>query len=128
MARVPAHDYDGFAEHELAWREALAWPPFSRLVAVRIEGEDPGETAAVARKLGDRVAVLLPGPATGRAAARAGPGAACRGCGGRAAGSCCSRRPGTPCSGRCSTSWSGTSRCCPAAVRVVLDVDPGAML
>ena len=23
------------------WREALAWPPFSRLVAVRIEGEDP---------------------------------------------------------------------------------------
>ena len=48
-----------------AWREALAWPPFSRLVAVRIEGEDPGQTASVARKLGDRLTVLLPGPAAG---------------------------------------------------------------
>ena len=87
-----------------------------------------GETAAVARRLGDRLA-RAPAPAGQRGApARARAGAHSPGSGGRRGGSCSSRRPRTPCSDRCSISWSATCEVLPAAVRVVIDVDPGAML
>jgi primosomal protein N' (replication factor Y) (superfamily II helicase) len=40
IALAVGHDYASFAEAELASRSALAWPPFSRLLAVRVEGSD----------------------------------------------------------------------------------------
>ncbi len=60
IQRVLAHDYAGFSETELRWRKALAWPPFTRMAAVRIDGEHPGQTADVARELGARMARRLP--------------------------------------------------------------------
>jgi primosomal protein N' (replication factor Y) (superfamily II helicase) len=127
VARVPAHDYDGFAEHELAWREALAWPPFSRLVAVRIEGEDAGETAAVARKLGERVAVLLPGPATG--VRLLGPALAplprLRG---KSRWQLLLKAPRHALLGPVLDQLERDLEVLPRGVRVVVDVDPGAML
>ena len=63
------HDYAAFAEGELATRQALGWPPFSRLLAVRIEGSDEGARrcaealAAVARPALAGAAMLGPAPA-----------------------------------------------------------------
>jgi primosomal protein N' (replication factor Y) (superfamily II helicase) len=43
------HDFDGFADRELAGREELSYPPFCRLALVRFAGPDP---AAVRRESG----------------------------------------------------------------------------
>jgi len=40
IAFAVGHDYAHFAEAELASRSALGWPPFSRLLAVRVEGSE----------------------------------------------------------------------------------------
>src|SRR5215470_18744971 len=127
VARVPEHDYDGFAQHELAWREALAWPPFSRLVAVRIEGEDPQETAAVARKLGDRLAVLLPAPDTGVRLLGPAPAPLPR-LRGKSRWQLLLKAPRHALLGPVLDQLERDLEVLPAAVRVVLDVDPGAML
>ncbi|MGZ6132826.1 MAG: replication restart helicase PriA [Myxococcaceae bacterium] len=127
VARVPAHDYDGFAEHELGWREALAWPPFSRLVAVRIEGEDPRETAAVARKLGDRVAALLPGPGTGVRLLGPAPAPMPR-LRGKSRWQLLLKAPRHALLGPVLDQLERDLEVLPGGVRVVVDVDPGAML
>ena len=45
-------DPDLFYRHEIAQREALAYPPFTRLVMVRLAGRDAERTAAAARRIG----------------------------------------------------------------------------
>ncbi|HYH95939.1 helicase-related protein, partial [Hyalangium sp.] len=65
VKRVLAHDFEGFAQQELEWRHALAYPPFSRMTAVRIEGEHPEQTASVARMLGDFLSRRMPPPSAG---------------------------------------------------------------
>jgi primosomal protein N' (replication factor Y) len=64
------HDYARFADLELRVREEHGWPPFRRLLAVRIEGSEAGARlgaeaiAAAARPaLGPGVAMLGPAPA-----------------------------------------------------------------
>ncbi len=72
IARAVGHDYDGFAEGELAARAAAGWPPFARLLAVRVEGTDEGArrcAEALARAAepalapGKGLALLGPAPA-----------------------------------------------------------------
>jgi primosomal protein N' (replication factor Y) (superfamily II helicase) len=65
VARAATHDFTGFAARELEWRRALAYPPFSRLAAIRLEGADAGRTAASARTLGRLLEKSLPPPASG---------------------------------------------------------------
>lgn len=60
IRRVVHHDFDGFAEQELRWRKNLAYPPYARMVAIRIEGGDADRTAAAARRMGDAAVRLLP--------------------------------------------------------------------
>jgi primosomal protein N' (replication factor Y) len=60
VRRMLVHDFEGFAIKELERRRALAWPPFSRMAAIRIEGEHPEQTARVARSLGDDLARHMP--------------------------------------------------------------------
>ncbi|HSP81203.1 MAG TPA: primosomal protein N', partial [Myxococcaceae bacterium] len=55
-----AHDFDGFAEREMERRRVLAWPPHSRMAAVRLEGEHPEQTARVARFLGEFLGRNMP--------------------------------------------------------------------
>jgi len=66
------HDFASFAERELGHRRELLYPPFSRLVQVRCEGESADETARIAHAFCDAarefllsgpVAVILTGPA-----------------------------------------------------------------
>jgi primosomal protein N' (replication factor Y) len=65
VKRVLAHDFDGFARQELEWRRALAYPPFSRMAAIRLEGEHPEQTAGVARHLGDFLSRRMPPASAG---------------------------------------------------------------
>jgi primosomal protein N' (replication factor Y) len=46
------HDYAGFYQQELAYRRQLGYPPFSRLVALRLSDEDPYRCRAEANRLG----------------------------------------------------------------------------
>jgi primosomal protein N' (replication factor Y) len=66
-----AHDVDTFLEREMRDRQELAYPPFSRLALVKLEGMDETETraeverlAALARRTASReVTVVGPAPA-----------------------------------------------------------------
>jgi primosomal protein N' (replication factor Y) len=120
------HDYRAFVEQELAARRELGYPPFARLVQIRCEGENPQATeriiravAAQARAAAARGVELL-GPALApierlrrryrwQLLLRGRDGAAVR----RAAraGRDAVRRPARA-----------------AAVRILVDVDPYAML
>lgn len=60
IRRVLAHDFTGFADRELQWRKSLAYPPFARMAAVRLEGSHPERAAEAARSLGQVAARALP--------------------------------------------------------------------
>jgi primosomal protein N' (replication factor Y) len=65
------HDFQGFAQRELASRRGLAYPPFSRLILLRIEGEQAAEVERIATQAatalresaGKDFGVLGPAPA-----------------------------------------------------------------
>jgi len=70
VACAVGHDYAGFAEQELERRRTLGYPPFSRMMAVRIEGSEAGARecaeavgSAARPALGSAVAMLGPAPA-----------------------------------------------------------------
>ncbi len=70
VACAASHDYAAFAERELEERRRLGWPPFSRMLAARVEGSDAGarraaEALAHAARpaLQGEVAMLGPAPA-----------------------------------------------------------------
>src|SRR5207248_7143409 len=52
IACAARHDYDGFVAAELAARAELCYPPFGRLVAVRIDGPDATAVRRTAETLG----------------------------------------------------------------------------
>jgi len=53
IAAATRHDYAGFIEGELARRRALGYPPFARLVNVRIDGRDAGVVEREAARVAD---------------------------------------------------------------------------
>ncbi|HYG67736.1 MAG TPA: primosomal protein N', partial [Anaeromyxobacteraceae bacterium] len=70
VACAVTHDYQAFSDGETERRQALGYPPFSRMMAVRVEGSEEGARAAAealaaaARPaLGNGVAMLGPAPA-----------------------------------------------------------------
>jgi primosomal protein N' (replication factor Y) len=71
LRTAAAHDFDAFAREEVAARRELGYPPFSRLLLVRLEGEDAATVERLIRALaaelrtrgGNRFAVLGPAPA-----------------------------------------------------------------
>jgi len=48
IVAAAAHDYDGFARAELAAREETGYPPFSRMIALRIDARDGARARAAA--------------------------------------------------------------------------------
>jgi primosomal protein N' (replication factor Y) len=54
-----AHNFEGFAEFELSFREALHYPPFSRLTSFRIQGLDLEKVKQTAKRLRSRAESLL---------------------------------------------------------------------
>jgi len=70
ITHAVGHDYAGFAAGELARRQALGYPPYTRLLAVRVEGSEAGarrtaEALAHAARpaLGPGVSLIGPAPA-----------------------------------------------------------------
>jgi primosomal protein N' (replication factor Y) len=52
-------DFRAFFDQEIGFRKALGYPPFSRMIAVRISGKDAKQAAAHARALGESCRNLL---------------------------------------------------------------------
>jgi primosomal protein N' (replication factor Y) len=52
-------DFKAFFDQEIGFRKALGYPPFSRMIAVRISSKDPQQAAAHARALGENCRKLL---------------------------------------------------------------------
>jgi primosomal protein N' (replication factor Y) len=59
VAAAAQHDYEGFYRAEIASRRELGYPPFGHLVAVRVDGPNPREVEALARRIGDRARALI---------------------------------------------------------------------
>ncbi len=56
IGSVVGHDFRAFAEHELELRRAYAYPPFCRMLSVRIDGIHPQGTAQAARMVAKAIA------------------------------------------------------------------------
>lgn len=54
IVALKTHDYDGFARQELEQRRQTGFPPFHRLVAVRLDGPDPELVQRVAADVATR--------------------------------------------------------------------------
>jgi primosomal protein N' (replication factor Y) (superfamily II helicase) len=71
IRRAAAHDVDGFAEHELEFRRAFFYPPFSDLASVLVSSPDREKAESLAAEIGRALAdagrgsagVRLSGPA-----------------------------------------------------------------
>ena len=71
LQAAATHDFDAFAAAELAARRELGYPPFSRLILLRVEGPDDAATRALAadaaralrQRADGRCGVLGPAPA-----------------------------------------------------------------
>jgi len=55
VAAAATHDYAGFMARELERRRALGYPPFSRLVNLRLEGRDGARVEHAAREVAARL-------------------------------------------------------------------------
>jgi primosomal protein N' (replication factor Y) len=124
IRRLLQHDYHGFTKQELGRRRALAYPPYARMAAIRVEGSDPERTARAARQMAGVAAqhlargVRLLGPAPAPIARIKGK-----------------TRWQLLLKGPTHASLSGPLRAIesclsalPSSVKVIIDVDPGAML
>jgi len=49
------HNYKGFFDSEIEFRRTLRYPPFCRLIQLRLEGPSPEDTQAKARLLGQEL-------------------------------------------------------------------------
>jgi primosomal protein N' (replication factor Y) len=127
VARVMGHDYEGFAEQELGWRRGFLYPPFARLVAIRVEGEHPEQTASVARALGQRMARALPRASAGVRLLGPAPAPIAR-IRGKTRWQLLLKAPTHAAMNSPLDAAEALLPELPKAVRVVIDVDPGAML
>ena len=48
-----SHDLEGFYREEATFREELGYPPFSRLISIRLRGNSEARTASAANRLGE---------------------------------------------------------------------------
>ncbi len=58
VRKAASHDFDGFMAEELAAREALAYPPYGRMLLLRLWGPDASRVSLAA----EEVAATLSGP------------------------------------------------------------------
>jgi primosomal protein N' (replication factor Y) len=71
IVAVRTHDYHGFARQELQHRSDTNYPPYTRMIALRLDGPDERRVAsdaalvatAAAAAGGDKIRVLGPGEA-----------------------------------------------------------------
>jgi primosomal protein N' (replication factor Y) len=67
MRHLLQHDYRGFFAEEIKFREALNYPPFGRLVSLKIDGPEADEVEAKAKSLAQALRAKLAGNGKWRA-------------------------------------------------------------
>ena len=127
VARMLRSDFDGFAQTELRRRKALGWPPFTRLAMVRLEGDDAAVTAATARRLGNAMAQRLPPASVGVRLLGPAPAPLAR-IKGKTRWQIVLKGPTHAALAGPLDAAEALLNELPSSVKVVLDVDPGAML
>jgi primosomal protein N' (replication factor Y) (superfamily II helicase) len=127
VARMLAGDYAGFCEAELKRRKELAWPPYSRLTAVRVDAEDEHLARRVAESLGEVLARALPPPSHGVRLLGPAPAPITR-IKGRSRFQLVLKGPSHAALAGPLDALERALEDVPRAVKVVIDVDPVAML
>ncbi|MBS1149096.1 MAG: Helicase PriA [Myxococcaceae bacterium] len=127
VARMLHSDFAGFAQNELRRRKALGWPPYTRMAMVRIEGDDASVTAATARRLGQAMAQRLPPSSAGVRLLGPAPAPLAR-IKGKTRWQIVLKGPTHAALAGPLDAAEALLPELPASVKVVLDVDPGAML
>ncbi|MBW2038643.1 MAG: primosomal protein N' [Deltaproteobacteria bacterium] len=59
IQRAKGHDFWGFYQEEMALRKALRYPPFTRMVNIRVSSRDPQDAEVGIQKLAKKGAILL---------------------------------------------------------------------
>ena len=55
IKHLTLHDYKGFFDEEIEFRRALNYPPFSRLINLRVDGPKPDQVEKAAKALASRL-------------------------------------------------------------------------
>jgi primosomal protein N' (replication factor Y) len=126
VACMLRNDYAGFSAGELTRRKALAWPPYTRLVALRIEG-DESHTSRVAQQLGRLMARHLPPSSHGVRLLGPAPAPITR-IKGKTRWQLVLKGPSHAAMARVLDAVEAWLPEVPSSVKVVIDVDPVAML
>lgn len=124
IACAVGHDYAGFSEIELDRRRALGYPPFTRMLAVRVEARDAQAARACAQALAEAAR-----PALGPDLTLLGPApAAIERIRGRTRWHLLFKAPDAATLRRAHRALVPVARRPPGGARVRFDVDPHAML
>jgi primosomal protein N' (replication factor Y) len=127
IARMLAHDYETFSTEELRRRRLLAWPPTTRLVMLRVEGANPDATIRAARELARVAAANLPPPSHGVRLLGPAPAPITR-IKGQTRWQLVVKAPTHAAMAPTLDALERALAEVPPSVKVVFDVDPGAML
>jgi primosomal protein N' (replication factor Y) len=127
IAAMLKHDYEGFSDAELARRRALSWPPTTRMAAIRFEADDAELCARTARQVAQVAGKAMPPSSHGVRLLGPAPAPIARIKG--------KTRWQLVVKGPTHAAMAGPLDAVerllpelPSTVRVVIDVDPGAML
>ena len=127
IARMLTNDYARFSEEELKRRQQLSWPPHSHMVALRIEGESADLVTRVARQLARVAAQHLPPASQGVRILGPAPAPIAR-IKGKTRWQLVLKAPTHAAMFRTIDALERAIEEVPNAVRVIIDVDPAAML
>ena len=127
IARMLQNDYARFSEEELKRRVQLAWPPTTRMVAIRIDSESADLTIRVAKQLAKVAERNLPPPSQGVRMLGPAPAPIAR-IKGKTRWQLVLKAPTHTAMFRTLDAIEAAMAELPSAVRVVIDVDPAAML
>ena len=127
IALMLQNDYARFSEEELKRRHQLAWPPTSRMVALRIDSESAEQCIRVAKELARVAQRHLPPAAQGMRLLGPAPAPITR-IKGRTRWQLVLKAPTHTTMSRTLDAIEKAMAELPPSVRVVIDVDPAAML
>lgn len=125
--RARAHDFEGFTTSELERRRALAYPPFARMAAIRVDAKDPDEASSAALRLAEVIARNLPPASRGVRLLGPAPAAISR-IAGRSRWQLLLSAPRHKTLEPLLAAIEHAREAMPRSLRVAIDVDPGSLL
>lgn len=127
IAAMLRNDFDGFSEAELRRRRLLAWPPLTRMAAIKLEADVAERCAAAAQRLAAVATRALPPPSVGVRLLGPAPAPIAR-IKGKTRWQLVLKAPTHAALAGPLDAIERELPALPSGVRVAIDVDPGAML